>query len=304
MRQFSLLWSSIFILALNSSVWASSSADYQDNIAGSTSTTTSSDAIVKEQNSSFTKLKEITHVSKLKDITQKTINDLKVNANAAQPDEVKDPLQNLNRKVFVFNDYLDRNFLRPVAVQYRAKVPEDVRGSYRQFHNNLGEPWNVTNQVIQGKPKRALKSFGRFAINTLTTLGLADPANRLGLDAESESLGTTLGYYGVPSGPYLMLPFFGPSTLRDGFGSLIDSQAQLQKYILDDYEGIYWGDMVLSGVDLRSSLLDLESGLQGDRYAAIRDVYLQRKNFVIAQKKGIADQEVSFIDDTADNSGQ
>lgn len=88
------------------------------------------------------------------------------------------------------------------------KTPEDVRGSYRQFRKNLGEPWNAVNQLIQGRPGRAAKTLGRFTINTLTTLGLADPASRLGLPTEEENFGVTLGYYGVPSGPFLMLPFW------------------------------------------------------------------------------------------------
>ncbi|MEI4797811.1 MlaA family lipoprotein, partial [Pseudomonas aeruginosa] len=99
--------------------------------------------------------------------------------NAAQPDTVKDPLQSLNRPIYSFNDMLDRHVLRPVAVEYREKTPEDVRGSYRQFRKNLGEPWNAVNQLIQGRPGRAAKTLGRFTINTLTTLGLADPASRL-----------------------------------------------------------------------------------------------------------------------------
>ena len=151
-----------------------------------------------------------------------------MNANAAQPDEVKDPLQPLNRQVYAFNDMLDRNIARPLAVQYTKKVPDEVRGSYRQFRKNLGEPWNAVNQLIQGRPLRAAKTLGRFSLNTITTLGMADPARRLGLDTEEENFGTTLGYYGVPSGPYVMLPIYGPSTFRDGFGTLVDGQARPQ----------------------------------------------------------------------------
>ncbi|WP_282617652.1 MlaA family lipoprotein, partial [Escherichia coli] len=125
----------------------------------------------------------------IKDLKNIKVKDLKINANAAQPDPVKDPLQSLNRPIYSFNDMLDRNFLRPVAVQYREKTPEDVRGSYRQFRKNLGEPWNAVNQLIQGRPGRAAKTLGRFTINTLTTLGLADPARRLGLPTEEENFG-------------------------------------------------------------------------------------------------------------------
>ncbi|MCU4334756.1 VacJ family lipoprotein [Acinetobacter pittii] len=237
----------------------------------------------------------------IKDLKNIKVKDLKINANAAQPDPVKDPLQSLNRPIYSFNDMLDRNFLRPVAVQYREKTPEDVRGSYRQFRKNLGEPWNAVNQLIQGRPGRAAKTLGRFTINTLTTLGLADPASRLGLPTEEENFGVTLGYYGVPSGPFLMLPFFGPSTLRDGFGLAVDAQARPQKYVMDDQDGLYWSSNMLQAVDTRAQYLDLDQTLQGDQYAMIRDLYLQRKAFQIAEKKGDS-ADVSFIDDDSEDT--
>ncbi|MGR2827415.1 VacJ family lipoprotein [Acinetobacter sp. 1124_18A] len=237
----------------------------------------------------------------IKDLKNIKVKDLKINANAAQPDLVKDPLQSLNRPIYSFNDMLDRNFLRPVAVQYREKTPEDVRGSYRQFRKNLGEPWNAVNQLIQGRPSRAAKTLGRFTINTLTTLGLADPASRLGLPTEEENFGVTLGYYGVPSGPFLMLPFFGPSTLRDGLGLAVDAQARPQKYVMDDQEGLYWSSNLLQAVDTRAQYLDLDQTLQGDQYAMIRDLYLQRKAFQIAEKKGDS-ADVSFIDDDSQDT--
>lgn len=126
---------------------------------------------------------------------------------------------------------------------------------------------------------------------------MADPARRLGLDTEEENFGTTLGYYGVPSGPYVMLPIYGPSTFRDGFGTLVDGQARPQKYILDDNDRLYWSEQVMRGVDTRSQLLEVEQVLQGDKYAAIRDIYLQRKNFEIAEKKGLDADNISFVDD-------
>lgn len=281
MRQFSVLCATLITLGISSSILANEP-------------TTINDAQAESVNKN-------SRIDKFKAFSGKTIQDLKVDANAAQPDEIKDPFQSVNRKIFVFNDYIDRHALRPIAVQYQAKIPAEVRGSYREFRGNLAEPWNATNQVIQWKPKRALKTVGRFVINSITTLGLADPASRLGLDGEDESFGTTLGYYGVRSGPYLMVPFVGPSTLRDGFGFLVDSQASPQKYILDDYQGLYWGDWAVYAIDMRSSLLDVDRALQGDRYAAIRDAYLQRKRFVIAEKKGDSNDDVSFVDE--DDSG-
>lgn len=236
----------------------------------------------------------------IKELKNVKASQLKVDAKATQPEEIKDPLQPLNRQIYEFNDLLDRSILRPVAVQYKDKTPEPVRNSYRSFRNNLGEPWNAVNQLIQGRPSRAAKTLGRFTINTLTTLGLADPARRLGLPAEEESFGTTLGYYGVPSGPFVVLPFFGPSTFRDSLGLAVDVQTRPQTYLLEDHPGLYWSDNFLSIVDFRSRLLDVEDVLQGDKYALIRDIYLQRKNFEISQKKGLSLEDVAFQEDESE----
>ena len=238
--------------------------------------------------------------SSLKELKNIKAKDLKVDANAAQPDSVKDPLQPLNRQIFAVNDALDRAIVRPIAVEYKEKIPSTVRDSYSGFRKNLGEPWNAVNQLIQGRPGRAAKTLSRFTINTVTTLGFADPASRLGLETEDENFGTTLGYWGVPSGPYLVLPVFGPSTFRDGFGLVVDGYARPQRYILEDEEGLYWSEQVLRGIDVRSQLIDIEGAIQGDKYSSIRDIYLQRKNFIIAEKKGV-EAEGMFIDDVGDD---
>lgn len=238
--------------------------------------------------------------SSLKELKNIKAKDLKVDANAAQPDNVKDPLQPLNRQIFAVNDALDRAIVRPIAVEYKEKIPSPIRDSYSGFRKNLGEPWNAVNQLIQGRPGRAAKTLGRFTINTVTTLGFADPASRLGLETEDENFGTTLGYWGVPSGPYLVLPIFGPSTFRDGFGLVVDGYARPQRYILEDEEGLYWGEQTLRGIDVRSQLIDIEGAIQGDKYSSIRDIYLQRKNFIIAEKKG-QEAEGMFIDEVGDD---
>ncbi|NNH00730.1 VacJ family lipoprotein [Acinetobacter sp. ANC 5414] len=291
MRHFHYVWVCLFSFGLTSPVFANDAIENSESTA-TKNVEASTKKIQTAQNPRLEALKE------LKNIKAK---DLKVNANATQPESQKDPLQPLNRQIFAFNDVLDRHVARPLAVQYKEKVPTDVRGSYRQFRKNLGEPWNVVNQLIQGRPLRAAESLGRFTINTITTLGFVDPARRMGLTAEEENFGTTLGYYGIPSGAYLVLPVFGPSTFRDGLGTLVDSQARPQKYLLEDHDGIYWADQALGGIDARSQLLDIEDVLQGDKYAAIRDIYLQRKNFAIAEKKGL-ESESLFIEDNLDST--
>ncbi|EOR09287.1 MlaA family lipoprotein [Acinetobacter tandoii] len=265
------------------------------------SVTASSDTPINEVAPDASSTTQVSRLESLKELKNVKANDLKVNANAAQPDSIKDPLEALNRETFAFNDFLDRNFARPVAVQYKTKVPDSVRGAYRSFRKNLNEPWNAVNQLVQGRPSRAAKSLGRFTINTVTTLGFADPARRLGLDMEEEGFGTTLGYYSVPSGPYLVLPIVGPSTFRDGIGFFVDGQARPQKYMFDNNDGIYWSDQLLRGIDTRAQILDVEDVLQGDRYAAIRDIYLQRKNFEIAQKQGLDADNISFVDEESDD---
>ena len=296
MYQQKYLWVCLVSSGFITSTYATTSSSSSEEVTQKeTAEVIAADSSSKTKNSRLDALKE------LKSVKAK---DLKVNANAAQPDEVKDPLQPLNRQIYAFNDMLDRNVARPLAVQYTKKVPSEVRGSYRQFRKNLGEPWNAVNQLIQGRPLRAAKTLGSISLDTITTLGMADPARRLGLPTEEESFGVTLGYYGIASGPYVMLPFFGPSTFRDGFGLLADSYGRPQKYLLDDQKGIYWSTNLLQAVDARSQILDIEESLKGDKYAMIRDFYLQRKAFQIAEKHGDS-SDISFIsdeDDTDDSS--
>lgn len=305
MRRINLLWTSMLIAGLSTQL----SAQTDDNVSikndlpsnnltiKTEQSATSSDSISRNDEKSV----KYPRLEALKELKGIKIDDLKVNATAAQADHVKDPLQPLNRQIYDLNDYIDRKFARPVAVQYKQKVPSDVRGSYRGFRKNLGEPWNAANQVAQGRLVRAAKTLGRFTLNTVTTLGLADPASRLGLLNEEESLGTTLGYYGVPSGPYLMLPVLGPSTFRDSFGRIIDSQGRLQKYVFQK-DRVYYGDSLAGGIDARAQLIDVEDVLQGDKYAALRDIYLQRKAFEIAEKKGVQQDSDLFINDDLDET--
>ena len=281
------LWASLLSLGLVSPAFAEST----DSV---TITAESSEESAAVKHPRLEALKELKNVK---------AKDLKVDAHAAQPEEEKDPLQPLNRQVYAFNDMMDRNILRPIAVQYKEKVPSDVRGSYRLFRKNMSEPWNAANQIAQGRFSRAAKTLARTTINTVTTLGLADPARRMGFTSEEESLGNTLGYYGIPSGPYLMLPILGPSTFRNSLDYVAEAYGRPINYVMknNDHEGVAWGNTVLGAIDTRANLLDAESVLQGDRYAAIRDIYLQRQKFEIAQKKGEDAGAISFIDDDIDD---
>lgn len=225
------------------------------------------------------------------------LNNFKSDALANQPENVKDPLQPLNRKIYAFNNTLDKNVLRPVAIQYQEKLPEDVRGSYSTFRSNLREPWNAVNQLLQGKPVTALKSLGRFTINTVTSLGMADAAKHLNLNNQKEDFGTTMGVWGVKSGPYLVLPLLGPGTFRDSAGLALDVFAQPQAYLIEN-DKVYWTNNAVDGIATRAQYLSVDSIVQGDQYAVLRDVYLQQRAFTIASKRGEDASEGMFMDDS------
>lgn len=225
------------------------------------------------------------------------LNNFKSDALANQPENLKDPLQPLNRKIYAFNNTLDKNVLRPVAIQYQEKLPEDVRGSYSTFRSNLREPWNAVNQLLQGKPVTALKSLGRFTINTVTSLGMADAAKHLNLNNQKEDFGTTMGVWGVKSGPYLVLPLLGPGTFRDSAGLALDVFAQPQAYLIEN-DKVYWTNNAVDGIATRAQYLSVDSIVQGDQYAVLRDVYLQQRAFTIASKRGEDASEGMFMDDS------
>lgn len=149
----------------------------------------------------------------------------------ANPLAIYDPWSGFNRHMYHFNAWLDDVLLLPIVHGYRIVTPKPVRTGVSNFFSNLGEINNFANSVLQLKPRSALTSFWRFAINTTVGLGgLFDPAGALGLQQIHEDFGQTLAVYGVDTGPYLVLPFFGPSTLRDSFGMAAD---QYFLYALD-----------------------------------------------------------------------
>lgn len=262
---------------------------------GSSSTTVNSPSI--DDSSSYD---DVYSLKALRDIH---VNQLAIDAKASQPVAIKDPLQPLNRKIFTFNDALDRDILRPIAVEYVEKVPEDVRGGYSSFRNNLREPWTAFNQILQGKPRDAAKSLGRFTVNTLTSLGFADTAKRLKMNGDRSDFGTTLGFWGVKSGPYVVLPFIGPNTFRDTAGFAVDTVGSPYRYVFED-DRSYWSNNVLRATDIRAQLLSADALLQGDKYAAIRDAYLQQRDFTVATARGEDASDLMFADDSNFNDDQ
>jgi phospholipid-binding lipoprotein MlaA len=197
----------------------------------------------------------------------------------AQGAPVRDPLEPLNRSVFAFNDALDRGLLRPIAQQYVKWVHPGVRQIVGNVFSNLSDPWVGVNNLLQGKPVQALGDFARFGINTVFCLGgLGDLASELGLPRHNEDFGQTLGVWGLPSGPYLVLPLLGPSSFRDATGVVAGWSADPVRRI--ESEGDRTAVAVTRVVDTRASLLPLDRLIEGaalDRYTFVRNAYLQRR---------------------------
>jgi phospholipid-binding lipoprotein MlaA len=193
--------------------------------------------------------------------------------------EPNDPLEPMNRGIFAFNEKADEIVLKPVAEGYRAITPGFVRAGVSNFFSNLGEPVNALNNLLQGKPGAAVSDVGRFAMNSsIGILGLWDVATPAGLEKSNEDFGQTLGKWGVESGPYLVLPLMGPSTVRDTLGRVADSPLSPQRYIdrVDVRNTLY----VVSIVNTRSELLEAGRLLDTaalDRYTFVRDAWLQRR---------------------------
>jgi len=194
-----------------------------------------------------------------------------------------DPLEPFNRGVYKFNDAVDTAVVKPVATAYINVTPALVRTGVSNFFSNLTEPWSFVNNVLQGKGQAAGDTLARFVMNTLFgVFGLADLASDAGIERHREDFGQTLGRWGVPSGPYLVLPILGPSTVRDTAALPIDYQGNLLQQVDDSDARI--GLYVLQAVNTRASLLRAGTVLDEaalDKYSFSRDVYLQlRRNEV------------------------
>lgn len=194
-----------------------------------------------------------------------------------------DRWENFNRGVYSFNDAVDRGALKPAAKGYQKVTPGWFRTGVGNFFSNLEYPITIVNQFLQGKGVVGLKDTGRFLLNsTLGIGGLFDVATPVGLDAHDEDFGQTLAVWGVNSGPFLNLPLFGPSTLRDAPSRAFDYFLDPLTHADIPWEA-EWGQRVLDVVHTRAELLALDPTLERafDPYAFIRDAWLQRREFEI-----------------------
>jgi phospholipid-binding lipoprotein MlaA len=194
----------------------------------------------------------------------------------------RDPWEKLNRTTFAINDALDKGIGKPAAKAYVKVMPRFVRTGVNNFLNNLDMINTVFNDVLQGKMRQAGRDSGRFLLNSTVGLaGLFDPATPAGLEFNDEDFGQTFGKWGMKPGPYIVWPVLGPSTMRDSLGKLVDQFTYPVTYLEDDSTRY-----IIRGVsllDMRAGLLDLDAQLDRsyDRYAFVRNAWLQRREFQV-----------------------
>lgn len=191
----------------------------------------------------------------------------------------RDPFERYNRAMFSFNKTVDDKVLKPVATGYVDVIPELIRNAVGNFFGNIGDVWTAVNNYLQGKPREGTSDVARVVLNsTFGIVGLIDVATPAGLVQHEEDFGQTLGVWGVKSGPFLVLPIFGASTVRDGLARPVDLYADPVRQI--DSIGIENSTRALRLVDDRARLLDSTRMMEDaalDPYLFVRDAYLQRR---------------------------
>ncbi|MBD8493193.1 VacJ family lipoprotein [Pseudomonas syringae] len=191
-----------------------------------------------------------------------------------------DPWEGVNRAIFRFNDVVDTYTLKPIAQGYQYIAPQFVEDGVHNFFNNIGDVGNLANNVLQLKPADAGVDSARLIFNTtFGLLGLIDVGTYMGLQRNDEDFGQTLGHWGVGSGPYVVLPLFGPSTVRDALARYPDTYTSPYRYI--DHVPTRNTALGVNLIDTRASLLSAERLITGDKYTFIRNAYLQNREFKV-----------------------
>lgn len=190
----------------------------------------------------------------------------------------QDPWESVNRPIFRFNDTVDTYALKPLAQGYRKVTPQFLEDGVHNVFSNVGDVGNLVNNLLQGKVHDAGVDTSRLLLNTtIGVLGFFDVGSRMGLQRSDEDFGQTLGAWGVGSGPYVVLPLLGPSSLRDAPSRIPDSL--LTPYPYMDHVPTRNVTRAVNIVDIRASLLDAERMISGDKYIFIRNAYLQNREF-------------------------
>ncbi|MSO75420.1 MAG: VacJ family lipoprotein [Alphaproteobacteria bacterium] len=206
-------------------------------------------------------------------------------------DEANDPLEPMNRPIFDFNLFVDRNVLKPLASAYKDVTPDAFQDAVQKFTRNLGQPLVFIHDLLQGEISRAGVTLARFVTNTVTSAGFQDLADEaLGLEHHSEDAGQTLAVWGVSEGPFIMLPIFGPSSLRDMLGRVADGFGNPVRIGADiaDISLQYTATGVAEGIDQRARLIEVTDDLEKsslDYYAALRSLYRQDRDKEIRNGK-------------------
>ena len=198
--------------------------------------------------------------------------------------DANDPLQSVNRPVFAMNDAFDTVLFKPLAQSYNAVTPKPIRDGVTNFFSNLNEIDNAINNLFQGKPDKFAVSVGRLAINsTLGIGGIVDVASRMGLQHSPEDLGQTMGYLGAGSGPYIVLPLLGSSSVRDVPGRIVSMYLNPLAWLDDiSFRNIMVG---INAVDSRSNLLakeEIAREISDDKYTLYKDAFLEEREFEIS----------------------
>lgn len=210
----------------------------------------------------------------------------------------KDPWEPLNRKVFVFNDTLDRWVLKPTARGYRFIMPDVAEQGVTNFITNIYEFNSFYNAILQGEFAGSMNAGGRFLINsTLGLFGLLDVATGMGIEPFRADFGQTLAVWGVGSGPFVMMPVIGPRTVRSTMGYFADTYTSIPALVNDD--PIAWTFWTVEVIDYRARLLDAEDLITGDRYIFLRDAYLQRRESFVT--RGKVEDDFSDFDRSAED---
>ncbi len=211
-----------------------------------------------------------------------------------------DPWEGFNRTVYTFNDKVDQYALKPVAKGYVKITPQPVRDSVTNFFANIGDVYNAANNLLQLKITDGVEDIMRIVINTVFGVGgLFDVATLAKLPKHNQDFGLTLGHYGVPAGPYIVLPLFGPSTVRDGVGLVGNYFINPLTYV--DPAALSWGLYGLNVVSTRANLLgasDLLEGAAIDKYSFVRNTYLQRRRYLLSDGHASSDSSLPDYGDT------
>lgn len=231
---------------------------------------------------------------------------------ADEPSEISDPFEGWNRGVFWFNDKLDRYLLEPVADGYDYVMPDPAQRGVTNFFDNLLYPRYLVSDIVQFKFSQALEHTGRFLINsTVGIFGFIDVAKHVGLERHQEDIGLALGYHGVPTGPYLVFPFFGPSNMRDGVGLMFDMALNPVGWAVADAASSNDAIAITAGttaVDVVQQRANLDEAIEAardaslDYYLFVQSAYYQRREALINDEQlnaEKAEEEDPFAEDEA-----